>query len=209
MLLLCCVLAALAPSSFAQETQAAYAQQDADALRALMERADSRADSLLVRYRLYPLTEDEAVLADLPEALPSGSAHELALLSGLWAYRAGEASVFRVVQYGRRSTDFLEAAKAQDADAPYVLLVESQSLLFRPSIAGRDPDAAADRLRRLTQQLDDHPPVGIARAEAQTWHWLALREADRDEEARRLHDQLMARDLPPLYEEFLQNPPDV
>lgn len=208
MLLLCCLLAVV-PSPFAQEIQDAYAQQEAEALRGLLSRADTRADSLLVRYRLYPLTEDEAVLDDLPKSLPSGSARELALLSGLWAYRAGEASVFRVVQYGRRSSTLLEAAKAQDPDAPYVLLVESQSLLFRPAIAGRDAGAAAERLRRLARQIRDTPGVGIAEVEAHTWRWLALREAGQREDARRLRHRLMERPLPPLYQEFLRNPPDV
>jgi hypothetical protein len=208
MLFLCCLLAVL-PSSFAQDIQDAYAQQQADTLRALMPRADSRADSLLVRYRLYPLTEDDAVLEDLPESLPSGSARELALLSGLWAYRAGEASVFRVVQYGRRSSNLLEEAKAQDPDDPYVLLVESQSLLFRPAIAGRDAEAAVERLRRLAQQVRNVSGTGIAEVEAHTWRWLALREAGQGEEAHRLYNRLMERDLPPLYQEFLRNPPDV
>jgi len=208
MVFLCCLLAVL-PSSFAQDIQDAYAQQEADTLRALMPQADSRADSLLVRYRLYPLTEDEAVLEDLPESLPSGSARELALLSGLWAYRAGEASVFRVVQYGRRSSNLLKEAKAQDPDDPYVLLVESQSLLFRPAIAGRDAGAAAERLRRLAQRVRDRPGTGIAEVEAHTWRWLALREAGQGEDARRLYNRLLERDLPPLYQEFLHNPPDV
>lgn len=208
MVLLFCLLAIL-PSSFAQDIQEAYAQQDADTLRALMPRADSRVDSLLVRYRLYPLTEDETVLDDLPESLPSGSARELALLSGLWAYRAGEASVFRVVQYGRRSSSLLEEAKAQDPDDPYVLLVESQSLLFRPAIAGRDPGAAVDRLQRLAQHVKKDTGTGIAEVEAHTWRWLALREAGRENAARRLHTKLTEQALPPLYEEFLRNPPDV
>lgn len=208
MFFLCCLLTVF-PSSFAQDIQDAYAQQQADTLRALMPRADSRADSLLVRYRLYPLTEDEALLEDLPESLPSGSAREQALLSGLWAYRAGEASVFRVVQYGRRSSSLLEEAKAQDPDDPYVLLVESQSLLFRPAIAGRDAAAAAERLRRLAQRVRTAPGTGIAEAEAHTWRWLALREAGQGENARRLYNHLMEGDLPPLYQEFLRNPPDV
>lgn len=209
MLLLCCLLAVALPSSFAEQTQEAYAQQDADALRALMNAADSRADSLLVRYRLYPLTENEAVLEGIPDELPSGSARELALLSGLWAYRAGEASVFRVVQYGRRSNNLLEAAKKADPDGPYVLLVESQSLLFRPAIAGRDPAAAVDRLETLSRHIQSDPAIGIADAEAQTWLWLALREADQMERAESLYERLQKQSLAPLYREFLRNPPDV
>ncbi|MFP4227627.1 MAG: hypothetical protein ACLFTE_02235 [Salinivenus sp.] len=209
MLFLCCLLVVSLPSSFAEKTQKAYAQQDAEALRGLMHEADSRADSMLVRYRLYPLTEDEEILEGIPDALPSGSARELALLSGLWAYRAGETSVVRVVKYGRRSSSLLDEAKSEDPDDPYVLLVESQSLLFRPSIAGRDPEAAVDRLQRLLRHLEDASPVGIARSEAQSWLWLALKEADQSEEAQQLYEQLMDEEVPPLYREFLRNPPDV
>ncbi|MFO8099965.1 MAG: hypothetical protein R6T83_10155 [Salinibacter sp.] len=209
MLFLCCLMVVTLPSSFAEKTQAAYAQQDAEALRSLMQEADSKADSLLVRYRLYPLTENEEVLEGLDETDSSASARELALLSGLWAYRAGEASVFRVVKYGRRSSSLLEDAKAEDPDDPYVLLVESQSLLFRPSIAGRNPDAAVDRLRKLLRHLKEGSQVGIARAEAQSWLWLALKEAGESDEAQRLYERLMDREVPPLYQEFLRNPPDV
>lgn len=200
------LLAVLLSSPFAQEVQHAYAHQDADALRALLREADSRADSLLVRYRLYPLTEDASVLDGLPSGLPNGSAQERALLSGLWSYRAGEASLFRTVQYGRRSADLLERAKAQDADAPYVLLIEGQSLLFRPTIAGRDVKAAADRFERLAAQADT---VGIPEMEAQVWRWLALKETGEREAARRLRKQLMDRSPAPLYQQFLEDPPDV
>lgn len=61
---LVCLFAITIPS-FAQATQTAYAQQNPDVLRSLFERADSRADSLLVRYRLYPLTGEEALRSRL------------------------------------------------------------------------------------------------------------------------------------------------
>ncbi len=142
---------AMLSTPFAEATQTAYAQQDADRLRALFDRASSRADSLLVRYRLYPLTEDASVLDGLPSSLSDGTAREYALLSGLWAYRAGEASIFSAVTYGRRSTNLLEEAKTQAPNAPFVLLVEGQSLLFRPSIAGKDPDGAARRFGQAAE----------------------------------------------------------
>jgi hypothetical protein len=194
---------------FAEETQTAYAQQDADRLRALFDRASSRADSLLVRYRLYPLTEDASVLDGLPSSLSDGTAREYALLSGLWAYRAGEASIFSAVTYGRRSTNLLEEAKAQAPDAPFVLLVEGQSLLFRPSIAGKDPDGAARRFGRLAEVVAAEQGSAITETEAHMWRWLALREADRPDEAQPLHDRLTGQDLAPLYRQFLESPPDV
>lgn len=200
---------AMLSTPFAEATQTAYAQQDADRLRALFDRASSRADSLLVRYRLYPLTEDASVLDGLPSSLSDGTAREYALLSGLWAYRAGEASIFSAVTYGRRSTNLLEEAKARAAEAPFVLLVEGQSLLFRPSIAGKDPDGAARRFARLAEVVASEPGSAITETEALMWRWLALREADRPEEAQPLHDRLMSKDLAPLYRQFLESPPDL
>lgn len=203
------LLAVSLNAPFAQQVQEAYAQQNPEALRSLLGEADTRADSLLVRYRLYPLTEDASVIEDLPKQLDDGSAREHALLSGLWSYRAGEASIFSAVSYGRRSARVLDTAKAEDADDPYVLLVEGQSLLFRPAIAGRDPAAAADRFGRLEDAVQDASQIGISRTEARSWKWLALREAGRTEQADSLHDTLLSGSPPPLYRQFLEDPPDV
>lgn len=203
------LLAMMTTSPFAQATQTAYAQQDADRLRNLMERASSRSDSLLVRYRLYPLTEDESVLDNIPSSLTEGSAREYALLSGLWAYRAEEASVFSAFRYGRRSTSLLDEAKERAAADPFVLLVEGQSLLFRPSIAGKDPNAAAQRFSRLSEILGNNGVAGISRTEAQVWRCLALKEAGRADEAESIREHLHAQTLPPLYRQFLNSPPDV
>lgn len=203
------LLFATMTAPFAQATQTAYAQQDAEQLRALMDRATSRADSLLVRYRLYPLTEDEAVLEGIPSSLSDATAREYALLSGLWAYKAGEASFLSAIQCGRRSTNLLETAKAQAPEDPFVLLVEGQSLLFRPAIAGKDPAAAAKRFARLAEIVDEHAVAGISRTEAQVWQWVALREADRTRQAEALWTQLQDRDLLPLYQQFLEDPPEI
>lgn len=203
------LLVTMLSTPFAEATQTAYAQQNADRLRALFEQASSRADSLLVRYRLYPLTEDASVLDDLPSSLPDGTAREHALLSGLWAYRAGEASIFSAIQYGRRSTTLLEEAKARAPEAPFVLFVEGQSLLFRPAIAGKDPAAAVNRFSRLAEIVGTEQGIGITKTEAEVWRWLALREADRADEAQALHERLMGHDLAPLYRQFLESPPDV
>jgi hypothetical protein len=192
---------------FAQQVQHAYAHREADTLRSLLTEADSQIDSLLVRYRLYPLTEDPSVIKDLPADLPNGNARELALLSGLWSYRAGEASIFSAVQYGRRSARLLEQARERDADDPYVLLVEGQSLLFRPAIAGRDPSAAAQSFRQLAEKADSLS--GITRIEADVWCWLALKEAGDNSRAEALHQHLLAQNPPPLYQQFLEDPPEV
>ena len=194
---------------FAQQVQEAYAQQNAETLRSLLRRADSQSDSLLARYRLYPLTEDASLVDDLPKKLDDGSAREYALLSGLWSYRAGEASIFSAVSYGRRSANVLETAKEKDPDDPYVLLVEGQSLLFRPAIAGRDAAAAAERFERLANTVTEKSDVGITPTEARVWKWLALREAGHTEEASSLHETLLSSSPPPLYRQFLEDPPEV
>lgn len=202
------LLAMLSPS-FAEATQDAYAHQDADRLRGLFEQASSRADSLLLRYRLYPLTEDASVLDDLPSSLSDGTAREYALLSGLWAYRAGEASVFSVVQYGRRSNRLLEEAKARAPESPFVLLVEGQSLLFRPAIAGKDADTAADRFARLAEIVETKQVPGISVTEARVWECVALEEAGQTDKAQALREHMLRQDLAPLYRQFLESPPDV
>lgn len=196
--------------TFADSTQSFYAQQDAEGLRDLMAQADTRTESLMVRYRLYPLTEDSGVIDDLPQNLgPNASARELALLAGLWAYRAGEANIFNAIRYGRRSVSRLNEAKARNPNEPYVLLVEGQSLLFRPDVAGKDVHGAAQLFRKLISELDQHPNVGISSTEAHSWLWLALREAQSADEADRIRSELLARELEPLYAQFLEDPPQV
>lgn len=186
-----------------------YAEQDVERLRAGLEEADSQFEDLLYRYRLYPLTEESALLDDLPKTLDSGTASELAVLSGLWAYRAGEASMLGAIRYGRRSMNLLSAAKERNRFDPFVLLVEGQSLLYRPAIAGRNPAEAATRFEQLRTVLMSSPDVSIDAEEAMIWHWIALREADQDDEAASLHTTLSEADLPPLYQQFLESPPRV
>ncbi|MFB6247307.1 MAG: hypothetical protein ABEL97_01915 [Salinibacter sp.] len=202
-------LAATSPPTFAQRVQRAYAHQNPDTLRTLLAQADSQSDSLLVRYRLYPLTENATVLQDIPRRPDDDSARAWALLSGLWSYRAGEASIFSAVGYGRHSANLLETARARDPDDPYVLLVGGQSLLFRPAIAGKDPGKAAERFARLAQKAKQGAADGITVVEARTWEWLARREAGQTDRAQALYRTLQDTSLAPLYEQFLEDPPDV
>ncbi|WP_245846024.1 hypothetical protein [Longibacter salinarum] len=196
--------------TFADSTQAHYAQQNADALRHMLAESDTRAESLMARYRLYPLTEDTDVIDDIPEELgPDASARELALLSGLWAYRAGETNFFMAMRYGRRSMSRLEEAEERDPDEPFVLLVKGQSLMFRPEIAGKDVAAAVDVFRALIESLDHHPDCGISRIEARSWLWLAMKENGQTREADELRTELLAENPPPLYDQFLADPPSV
>jgi hypothetical protein len=196
------------PNSFADRVQRAYATQDADALRGLLDEADTRLDRFLALYRLYPLTQDASLLDDLPEDLPEEtSARAFALLSGLWAYRAGTVGLFRAMRYGRRSVDLLEAARTRDALDPYALLVGGQSLLYRPAIAGRDVEEALERFRNLGRVLEHATDTGIAAFEARLWTWFALRQLDRAGEASSLKETLLAQNPPTLYRQFLLDPP--
>ena len=196
--------------SFADSTEMYYAQQNVEGLKTLLEQADTPSEKLLCRYRLYPLTRDESYLEDLPAAPdPNRPARQLALLAGLWGYRAAEVGfVLTAIRYGRRSSNFLDMARAANPDDPFVLLVEGQSLIFRPAIAGKNVEAALARFRQLERQLEDaQRGQGVSLNEAQLWQWYALTELDREAEAQQLHQVLIDADLPSLYRQFLADPP--
>lgn len=197
----------IAAVSFVDSTQTFYAQQNAAALETMLHRADSRFEELLCRYRLYPLTENDAYITPLPSEIANATARELALLSGLWGYRAARASIFSAIRYGRRSQRLLDEAKQKDPDDPYVLLVEGQSLLFKPAFAGRDEEAALDRFHKLCELLQQpNEDTGISMMEAELWRWYALHRLDIDR-ASDVREQLLASDPPPLYRQFLEDPP--
>lgn len=194
----------LALGPVAERTQEHYARKDVAALDALLERTEDRSLRLLCRYRLYPLTHDAGYLDDLPEELEQGTARELALLAGLWGYRASEAPFYKAIAYGRRSMALLDDARALDPDEPYLLLIEGQSLLFRPAIAGGDDAEALRHFRRLARVLPQHAESGISPLEAQVWTWYALRRTD-ETAAHALRAELLERDVPRLYREFLSS----
>lgn len=194
-------------SSFADSVQARYAQKDAQALEDMLaEVQDHREAAFLCRYRLYPLTEDDAHLQELPKSIENGSARELALLSGLWGYRAARASMLRMVTYGRRAQRLLSEAREIDPLDPYVLLVEGQSLLFTPGFAGGDAELALRRFRQLESVLDSDSEEGITPMEASMWVWYAMRDQD-NPDADALRQDLLSQDPPPLFREFLNAPP--
>jgi hypothetical protein len=195
-------VAALSP---ADSTQVYYAAKDTEGLVTLCAETASEELSLLCRYRLFPLTEDEGYLAALP-AEQDGTARELALLAGLWGYRAARGPIYLLPRNGGRSVRFLEAALEKDPEEPYALLVEGQSLIFRPGFAGGDRREALARFDRLREVLPRYPESGISPVEVDLWRWYALVKLG-DPEAQSLWHDLNARDLPPLYREFLQDPP--
>lgn len=188
-----------------------YARKDHRGLDRLRAEASTVSDELLLRYRLYPLTRDSEVIGDLPDASECRSARELALLSALWAYRLADAPPWRIPAYGRRADALLQRARELDPDDPFVLLVEGQSALYRPAIFGGSAEAALDRFTRLrdrlrTAEATGTPVEGLPLIESEVWVWYTLRKLGRGD-SNALRDRLLAQRPPPLYREFLLDPP--
>ena len=93
-----------------------------------------------------------------------------------------------------------------DLPAPYVLLVDGQALLYKPSIFGGDVNAALVRFRHLRRVLPQHPHTGIPRVEADVWAWYAMHKLGHDA-ADGLREQLLAEQPPVLFRQFLTDPP--
>ncbi len=200
------VLPASADGVPTDSTLVFYTEQNVPALQRLLDSTDDRRLDLLCRYRLYPLTKDRAYLQQIPTRLEDATAAELALLSGLWGYRVLESSVFNAPRYGLRANRLLSKARALDPDDPFVLLIEGQSLLFRPPLFGGSARDALERFHRLREVLDQRPTTAVSRMEAELWIWYALEKLDA-EEAPALRDALLAQNPPPLFKSFLLDPP--
>jgi hypothetical protein len=183
-----------------------YAHGNATALRSHCQTAASQAEDLLCRYRLYPLTMDRTLLDDLPSKIASASARETAILAGLWGYKAATGAIIKRIRCGRRAGRLMELAKETRPDDPFVLLIEGQSLLFRPGIFGGDSRHALDVFRELQRVTARHPDGGVSRVEADLWVWYALTRL-KDPDADALRTAIESRNPPPMYAEFLANPP--
>jgi hypothetical protein len=184
----------------------AYVTGSPDAVRALVRYAETREDTLLLRYRLYALTQSPGLIAELPSDLDSATARELALLSALWGYRTSDARLLQLVVYGRRTLGLLNRALEQDPNDALVMLIDGQSLLFRPGIAGGSKERGLERLEALHRRVHTAPACGVAPLEADIWLWYALHRND-EPDAEALRRDLLERELPPLYREFLDAPP--
>jgi hypothetical protein len=191
---------------FGDAAHRAYAEEDPDALRALVEVSRTREDTLLLRYRLYALTERPGLVADIPTDVDSASARELALLSALWGYRTKDLGLLELYVVGRRTIGLLDRALALAPQDPLVTLIDAQSLLFRPGIAGGSKRRALERLRELQTHVREAPSCGVSRLEADVWLWYALERND-DPAADSVRTALEAQPLPALYRKFLADPP--
>ena len=199
-------LVVLVGSSRADSVQHFYAQADAEALRAICRTVDSVYEDLLCRYRLYPLTADAALLDDLPTELEGAGAREMAILAGLWGYRATSGSILSKIRSGRKASRWLSEAKALAADEPFVLLIEGQSFLFRPAIFGGDDHRALEVFRKLQRSLDSTGTADITPLEADLWIWFTLTRLE-DPAALTVRESIERRNPPPLFADFLANPP--
>jgi hypothetical protein len=183
-----------------------YAHQNVAAIQRLHRRAQTREDRLLCLYRLFPLTQNERLLTDIPAESSARTARELSLIAALWAYRTANAPVTRMPTYGRRSERILNQALSRDAQEPYALLVRGQSLLYKPRVFGGNPAEARRTFEQLRTVLARRSVPGIHPFEAEIWIWMAVRKTD-EAAGRALQQQLLARRPPPLFRQFLTSPP--
>ncbi|MEP0547908.1 MAG: hypothetical protein ABJF88_13315 [Rhodothermales bacterium] len=207
MTLLLTLLLFASPSVSPPDTLASlYAQNDSAGLVRLHKRAHTASDELLYRYRLYPLTLDARYLEGIPEESDCRTARDFALLAALWAYRAAEAPPWKLAVFGMRSDRLLERARALDPEEPYVLLVDGQSLLYRPGLFGGSSERALQVFERLRTVLRQRPTPGISPFEPEVWIWYTLQKLGRPN-TDRVRDRLLAKDPPPLFRQFLIDPP--
>lgn len=183
-----------------------YVTQNAEGLERLYRRAPTREAELLIRYRLYPLTKSAHYLEDIPANPSTRSARELALIAALWAFRTADAPPWMLPTYGRRSERILNTAAALDSDEPYVLLVQGQSLYYKPALFGGDINEARDVFKRLREVLRRRSAPGIHPMEADVWRWMCLRKLDPDRAAQLKRD-LLGQRPPALFRRFLIDPP--
>jgi hypothetical protein len=183
-----------------------YATQQSDAIARLLAGAASREDQLLCRYRLYPLTRERALVRDIPPASEARTAREAALIAAMWAFRIHSSPPWALPTYGRRVEAALERARALDPSDPYLLLVDGQSLLYRPAMFGGNASTALQRFRHLKALLATRPATGLHPIEAEVWTWMAMRRL-RDPGAEAFRRRLLAARPPPLFRQFLLDPP--
>lgn len=193
----------------ADSTDHYYLRNDVEALQSWCATVQTRAvarDRFHCLYRLFPLTRDEDLIRDIPSSLDSDDARAYAFLSGLWGYRASTAGVVNAIRYGMRAQKLLDRALEMDPDDPFVILVDGNSLLFKPHVAGGDRRLAALRFADLAERMRATPDPEILPEEAFTWEWVALARDD-DPRAPHARDILLQQDIPSLLRLMLNGDP--
>ena len=199
---------ALPPSTVRDSLTVYYARQDtARVERLFRRRARTREDRLLCLYRLYPMTLDRGYLREIPSEAGVSSARELALIAAMWAYRASSGPAYRLPIDGRRSERILGRALARNADDPYALLVRGQSLYYKPRVFGGDVAEA----QRTFERLRTRPRAGArrrasTRSRPRSGSGCASAARTR-RQGTALQRRLLARRPPPLFRQFLVDPP--
>ena len=184
-----------------------YSRQDTSGVERLYRRrARTREERLLCLYRLFPMTLDRAYLRSIPSETGVTDARELALISAMWGYRAANGPVYRLPIDGRRSERILDAALARDPSEPYALLVKGQGLYYKPRAFGGDVAEARRTFEQLRTVLARRSAPGLHPFEAEVWIWMCVRRQDAAA-GRRLQRALLARRPPPLFRQFLVDPP--
>ena len=200
------VLAFVFQGLVADSTEIHYARKDVKALSSWCDAVRAPDDRLKCSYRLYPLTRDESLLENLVTDLERPSARGLALLAGLWGFRATTSGRIGAMRNGIRSQRLLDRARTLDPDDVFVRLVTAHSMIFKPRFVGGDPLEAARLFAALAADLERSPTPSIHPAEAWTWQWYAL-ALEKDPGAGTLRTTLLSRKLPRLFREILAGDP--
>lgn len=189
-----------------QELAEKYGKMDAAGVRDLLRSTGSSEERFMVLYRLYPLVQDGSLLDDLPDELEDGaSAREAALLAALWSYRYNHGPFWSRMNAVRRAFRLMDEAKRMDPNEPFVLLVDGQSLLYRPKFAGGDASAARRLFEALRRSVERRQACSLSLVEVDTWIWLSMRR-QHDPEADAFRQKILATNPLPVYREFLKLP---
>lgn len=186
--------------------QIAYENQDVSSLKSILQNAESQSIKLLATYRLYPLTKDPDLIADIPTSLPDdANARDLALLAALWSFRIEEDRTL-LISAGLRMDSLLKRAKNRDASDPFYILVEAQGFLYKPRIFGGNKNRALEMFKRLAEQLETNESCGINAFDARVWTWYAL-EKTGHQDADSYRRATLDRKPPLVYRQFFMSPP--
>lgn len=183
-----------------------YVRRDVANVRRLHRIARTQEDKLLVAYRLFAMTREQSIIRDIPSDRGVQSPRQLALISALWAFRAGTGPKIHLPTHGRRSERILDRARDLAPNDPYVLLVRGQSLYYKPGIFGGDVEAAKETFEHLKRQMRGRSVPGLHPFEADVWIWMCERKLDEDR-ARATKRRLLAQSPPPMFRQFLLDPP--
>ncbi len=184
----------------------AYGNKEVDILKNRLQLASGQREKLEVIYRLYPLTEDENLLSDLPASAESpDSATELALLAALWTWKGDRSNIFNRIPRIMKGVKMLDRAKEINPDNPLTLLIDGQALIFKPGIAGGSVSKALDTFERLHSLLVERPVCEVAVYEVESWIWYCLHRME-DPQADAYRDEFLASDPPPLFRDFVRSP---